>query len=193
MISAIILAAGESKRMGQPKMLLKWGGTIVIKKVIATFRAAGIEDLHVIIGGAKDRVEEAIGDSAPMIFNANYAEGEMLSSVQAGLVEIKPEADAVLIGLGDQPQIEAGSVRLVMDAYQRTGASIVVPSYQRHRGHPWLVARTHWNAILQMRVPDTLRDFLNQHGREIHYVEINSPSILQDLDTREDYLTSRPQ
>ena len=193
MISAIILAAGESKRMGQPKMLLKWGETTVINRVIATFQDARVEDILVVLGGAKEQVEQAIGDSASMVFNASYARGEMLSSVQAGLVEMKPEADAVLIGLGDQPQIEAGSVRLVMDAYQRTGASIVVPSYQRRRGHPWLVARTHWNAILQMRVPDTLRDFLHQHSREIYYVDMDSPSILQDLDTPEDYLNSRPQ
>jgi molybdenum cofactor cytidylyltransferase len=192
MISAIILAAGESKRMGQPKMLLKWGETTVIRRVITTFRDAGVEDILVITGGARELVERAIGDSTSIIFNAKYARGEMLSSVQAGLAEMKPDATAVLIGLGDQPQVDARSVRLVMDAYQRTGASIVVPSYQMHRGHPWLVARVHWNTIMQMHAPDSTRDFLNQQSREICYVDIDSPSILQDLDTPEDYLNSRP-
>jgi len=192
MISAIILAAGESKRMGQPKMLLKWGATTVINKVIATFQEAGVDDILVVLGGAKEQVEQAIGDSASMVFNASYAQGEMLSSVQAGLVGMKPETDAVLIGLGDQPQVEAGTVRLVMESYRRTGAAIVVPSYRMHRGHPWLVARTHWNTILRMHTPDSPREFLNRQSPEICYVDVDSPGILQDLDTPEDYLKSRP-
>ena len=192
MISAIILAAGESKRMGQPKMLLKWGETTVIETVIATFQAAGIQNVLVIAGGAKEQIERAIGDSARTIFNADYARGEMLSSLQAGLEAMKPEAEAVLVALGDQPQVEERSVRLVMNEYQRTSASIVVPSYQMHRGHPWLVARKHWSAILKMHRPDTPRDFLNQHIQEIRYVNIDSSTILLDLDTPEDYLKSRP-
>ena len=192
MISAIILAAGESKRMGQPKMLLKWGATTVINKVIATFQEAGVDDILVVLGGAREQVEQAIGASASTVFNAFYAQGEMLSSVQAGLVGMKPETDAVLIGLGDQPQVEAGTVRLVMESYQRTGAAIVVPSYRMHRGHPWLVARTHWNVILQMHAPDSPREFLNRQSPEICYVDVDSPAILQDLDTPEDYLKSRP-
>ncbi len=192
MISAIILAAGESKRMGQPKLLLSWGETTVIGKVVDTFHAAGIQDVLVVTGGAGKQVEKAVANSARILFNSDYARGGMLSSLQAGLAAVKPEAEAVLIGLGDQPQVEAGSVRLVMDAYQRTGAAIVVPSYQMHRGHPWLVARIHWNAILQMHTPDSSRDFLNHHSREICYVDIDSPSILQDLDTPQDYLKSRP-
>jgi len=192
MISAIILAAGESKRMGQPKMLLKWGETTVIETVIATFQAAGIQNVLVITGGAKEQIERAIGDSARTIFNADYARGEMLSSLQAGLEAMKPEAEAVLVALGDQPQVEERSVRLVMNEYQRTSASIVVPSYQMHRGHPWLVARKHWSAILKMHRPDTPRDFLNQHIQEIRYVNIDSSTILLDLDTPEDYLKSRP-
>jgi len=192
MISAIILAAGESKRMGRPKMLLKWGETTVINKVINTFRAAGVEEIFVVTGGAREQVEKAVGGSASMIFNANYAQGEMLSSVQAGLVGMDPGVEAVLIGLGDQPQVEVGTVQAVIDAYRRTGAAIVVPSYQMHRGHPWLVARTHWNALLEMQPPGSLRDFLNRKSREIRYVDVGSPSVLLDLDTPEDYLKSHP-
>ena len=83
MISAIILAAGESKRMGQPKMLLPWGKVSVLGQVISTFQSAGIEDIIVVTGGAHEQVEEIVKENgARSVFNRNYANGEMLSSLQ---------------------------------------------------------------------------------------------------------------
>jgi len=192
MITAIILAAGQSIRMGQPKMLLPWGNTTILETVITTYKAAGIDDILVVTGGAREQVETLIGNLAKTVFNPNYAKGEMLSSVQAGLTTLKPEVEAVLIGLGDQPQVQERSVQLVVEAYQESGASIGVPSFQMRRGHPWLVARQHWDEIQRMHSPDSLRDFLNRHADEIHYVAVENDSILQDLDTPEDYLKSKP-
>ncbi len=192
MITAILLAAGQSKRMGRPKMLLPWGKTTVLEKVIATFEAAGVDDILVVTGGDRDQIEALVGAAARTVFNPNYAEGEMLSSVQAGLVGLKPGAEAVLIGLGDQPQVRESSVRAVLDEYRKNRASIVVPSYRMQRGHPWLVTRIHWTEIQHMRSPTSLRDFLKRHIKDICYVEVNDPGILKDLDTPEDYLKSRP-
>jgi molybdenum cofactor cytidylyltransferase len=192
MIVALILAAGQSKRMGQPKMLLPWGKTTVLETVLATYKAAGIDNILVVTGGIREQVEAQVGNSVRTVFNPNYAEGEMLSSVQAGLAGLEPEVEAVLIGLGDQPQVQERSVRLVVDGYLKSGASIIAPSFQMKRGHPWLVARAHWGEILKMSSPESLRDFLNRHANEIHYVEVKNISILQDLDTPEDYLKSKP-
>jgi molybdenum cofactor cytidylyltransferase len=192
MITALILAAGQSKRMGQPKMLLPWGEKTVLEQVISTFKAADVDEILVITGGDKEQVEALIGDSAKTLFNPEYAKGEMLNSVQAGLAGITLGAEAILIGLGDQPQVRERSVRLVMEAFQESGASIVVPSFQMRRGHPWLVTRQHWDEILEMRSPESLRDFLNRHGDKIHYVEIEDDRILQDLDTPEDYQRAKP-
>ena len=192
MITALILAAGQSKRMGQPKMLLPWGETTVLGQVISTFKAAGVEDILVVTGGAREEVEALVNSSARTVYNPMYAEGEMLSSVQAGLADLKPEVEAALIGLGDQPQVRERSVWLVREEYHKSGASIVVPSYKMRRGHPWLVARPFWDEILKMRSPASLRDFLNSHQNEIRYVNVESGSILQDMDTPEDYLKSKP-
>ncbi len=192
MITAIILAAGQSKRMGKPKMLLPWGGTTVLEKVIATFKAANVDEILVVTGGKRQQIEALVKDSARTVFNPNYAEGEMLSSVQIGLAGLLPGTEAALIGLGDQPQVQGRSVQLVIDEYRTSGASIIVPSFQMRRGHPWLVMRDHWGEILAMRSPASLRDFLNNHADEIHYVAVNSDSILQDLDTPEDYLKFKP-
>lgn len=192
MISVIILAAGQSKRMGQPKMLLPWGEMTVLEKVIFTFKTAGVDDILVITGGDRQKVEALVGNSARCAFNPDYAAGEMLSSVQVGLVELEPEVEAVLIGLGDQPQVQSRSVRFVLNEYRKSKASIVVPSFQLRRGHPWLVTSKHWEEILTIRAPLSLRDFLNRHTDKIHYVLLDNDSILLDLDTPEDYLKSKP-
>jgi len=193
MISAIILAAGQSKRMGQPKMLLPWGELTVIEHVISTFLNAGIEDIVIVTGGARDQVEKAI-DKYPVrkIHNNDYATGEMLSSLQRGLRALPNQAQATLIGLGDQPQVQERSVRLICELYRESKSELIVPSFQMRRGHPWLVARPLWNEILELKPPESPRNFLNRHAGEIHYVDVDTRSILADLDTPEDYQKSRP-
>jgi len=197
MISALILAAGQSKRMGQPKMLLPWGNVTVIEQVISVFAKAGMEDIVVITGGAHEHVQEIIlkySENYPVrsVHNKDYESGEMLSSIQCGLKDLaEKEVGAALIGLGDQPQIQERSVRLIRDAFLQTRRPLVVPSYQMRRGHPWLVARPLWGEIIEMMASQTPRDFLNAHAKDIHYVDIESPSILADLDTPEDYHAAR--
>src|SRR5512144_2811697 len=102
MISAIILAAGQSRRMGQPKMLLPWGKSTVIEHVIVTFLRSGIEDVIVVTGGAREKVESVIsGYPVRKSYNEAYAAGEMLSSIQCALRTISEQSQAALIGLGD--------------------------------------------------------------------------------------------
>lgn len=193
MISALILAAGESRRMGQPKMLLPWGQTTVLGQVITTFQQAGIEDVIVVSGGSREQVEEiARPYGARCIFNADYASGEMLVSLKRGLAAQLPQTRATLIGLGDQPQIQIGTVRLICETFQRTEARLIVPSFQMRRGHPWLVERSLWNELLAMSPGQSPREFLNQFSSEIQYVPVDTPSILADLDTMEDYQRARP-
>lgn len=192
MISVIILAAGQSKRMGQPKMLLPWGKLTVIEHVIGTFLNAGIKDILVVTGGAREQVESAISqDPVRKIHNSDYATGEMLSSIQCGLRAMLDQVEATLIGLGDQPQVQEKNVRLICEEYRRSKSSLVVPSFQMRRGHPWLVTRPLWNEILALKPPESPRDFLNGHADEIHYVSVDTQSVLADLDTPEDYEKSR--
>ena len=191
MISAIILAAGESKRMGQPKMLLPWGNVTVLEHVIEVFLQAEVEDIVVVVGAERERLEEIISQyPIRSIYNKNYAVSEMLSSLQCGLKAMTLQTQATLIGLGDQPQVQEGSVRLICEAYQNTRSELVVPSFQMRRGHPWLVERTLWSELLDMRAPESPRDFLNRHADKIHYVDAHTATILADLDTPDDYYSA---
>jgi molybdenum cofactor cytidylyltransferase len=199
MISTIIVAAGESRRMGEPKMLLPWEKTTVLEHVISIFAKAGLENILVVTGAIQEQMEEIIreyGKRYPVrwVTNRNYKKGEMLSSLQCGLqaLALTPTSDAALIGLGDQPQIQERTVRLICDAFKNTESPIVAPSYQMRRGHPWLVARLLWDDLLNMKSPQSPRDFLSTHANSIHYVDVETPSILADLDTPEDYRNSFP-
>lgn len=187
-IAAIVLAAGQSKRMGRPKMTLPWQGTTVIGRVILTLQQAGLKDILVITGGARQEVEDALKDwPLRLLFNPHFAEGEMAQSLQLGLSSLDEGVAAALIVLGDQPQIEVSVVQAVIAAFWECHPLLVIPSFQRRRGHPWLAARPLWPEILALQPPATPRDFLDAHQTQIHYLSVETDSILQDLDTPQDY------
>lgn len=193
MITAIILAAGESKRMGQPKMLLPWGNGTVLSHVLSVFTNSGLEEILVVTGGAKEAVERSIaGLGVRVVYNGDFASGEMLSSIQCGIRALTRQTQGALIGLGDQPQVREGSVRMVCEAFKETKSNIVVPSYRMRRGHPWLVARPLWEELLSMESPQSPRDFLNAHQGGIQYVNVDDPNVLADLDTPEEYRRWQP-
>lgn len=194
-LAALVLAAGQSRRMGQPKMLLPWGETTVLGQVLRTLHAAGLRQVLVVSGAEREAVERLAEEAgAECRYNPDYAQGEMLSSLQRGLEALltNPTLQATLICLGDQPQLEVAVVRQLGEAWVRTAAGIIVPSYQRRRGHPWVIARRFWPEVLALRSPQTARDFLQAHASEIYYVEVTTPSILQDLDTPQEYARFRP-
>jgi molybdenum cofactor cytidylyltransferase len=196
MITAMILAAGESKRMGQPKMLLPWGDITVLGQVISTYQAAGVQDVLVVTGGAGEKVGEIAGQhGARSIFNRQFSSGEMLSSLQCGLGLLARESqnvNAALVGLGDQPQIQVDAIRQICESFRQQAGPLIVPSYQMRRGHPWLVERSLWDEVLELRPPESPRDFLNRHAADIRYISMDTPSILADLDTPQDYRKAHP-
>ena len=193
MISAIVLAAGESKRMGRPKMILPWGETTVLGQVLATFKAAGVEDLVVVTGAMRRQVEALVAPPARAVYNQDYAGGEMLGSLQIGLRSLGENTAAALIGLGDQPQLEAATLQRLLAAAAQRPEALIVPSFEMRRGHPWILPRSLWPELLLMGPPDSPREFLARHAAEIHYVSVDSPGAIQDLDTPEDYRRARSQ
>ena len=193
MIGAIVLAAGMSRRMGQPKMLMPWGDETVLGHVLSVLQAADLEDIVVITGAAREAVESDITQrrNVRAAFNPNHDRAEMLGSIQVGLGAQRPAARAALVCLGDQPQVLESSVRRVCAAFLEYAAPLVVPSFERRRGHPWLMARPMWAEFSALRPPQTARDFLGLYSAQIRYVELETPTILQDLDTPDDLKPQR--
>jgi len=193
MISAIILAAGKSRRMGQQKILLPWGQTTVIGKIVSTILEAGVHDIIVVTGGSHNELDNVLKEfKINYISNKDYSNGEMLTSFQVGLRGVGVEPEAALVVLGDQPQIESNIVQAIVDRYLSTHHTIIIPSYNMHRGHPWLIEKSLWKEIFDLRPPHTLRDFLNMHDEIIDYINVKTPSVIQDLDTQYDYSKYKP-
>ena len=192
-VGAVILAAGMSTRMGQPKMLLPWGSATVIEKVVTALLEAEIAAPVVVTGSGHNQVCEILSKYAVRpVYNPRFADGEMLHSLQAGIAALPPGCQAAFIVLGDQPQIQAGTVKSLLKEYQGYPSNLIIPSYQMRRGHPWLIGNALWAEILALELPLTLRDFLRDHSAEIHYLTMDTPSILEDLDTPDEYRKYRP-
>jgi molybdenum cofactor cytidylyltransferase len=159
---------------------------------VSVLAHSGAAPVIVVTGGAHESVEAALRDMpAQPVFNPRHADGEMLHSLQVGLASLPAPIEAALVALGDQPQIEAPIVQAVLHAYFESSAPLVVPSFQMRRGHPWLVHRSLWGQILEAQEASTLRDFLNRNAEQIHYLAVESDSILRDVDTPEEYEKER--
>lgn len=175
--------------MGQPKLVLPWGNNTVIQHVVGVLSAAGIAEVIVVTGGAGPAVKTVLADTpVKIVDNPDYQISEMTTSLQAGIRALSEDCRALLVVLGDQPTIQPQTVQAVITAFTANSAvRLVVPSYQMHRGHPWLVERSLWSELQGMRAKETMRDFLHRHDAEIQYVDVDDAGILKDLDTPEDY------
>jgi len=189
-VAAIVLAAGASRRMGRAKMALPFHENTVLGMVLTTLHQAKVDPLIVVIGGAKEQVERVLLDlpfSVNRAYNPDFEHTEMLDSLKIGMSALSEDVDAFLIVLGDQPQIQLDVVRVIFSEYQTGAHDLIIPSFQMRRGHPWLVGRSLWLALSSLSADQTMRDFLNQQQDQIHYLAVDTPSILQDMDTPEDY------
>jgi len=193
-VVAIILAAGASRRMGTPKMVLPWGNRTVVGQVVSVLEDAGVDEILVVTGGAELEIRQALQlHRVHLVKNEGFMAGDMLSSVQTGLTAaLDGSAQAALIVLGDQPQIQTEVVKALLLRWQTASPAIIIPSIQIRRGHPMLLARSLWQEVLDLPLTQSLRDFLRLRNDWINYLPVETDSILQDLDTPEDYARQKP-
>jgi molybdenum cofactor cytidylyltransferase len=192
-IGAVVLAAGMSSRMGQLKVLMEWEkGETILDHILGQLKLASVEQILVVTGNRADDVKKiAERHSAIAVFNSNYADGEMLSSLKVGLEAMPDDVEAVMVVLGDQPTMQAQTIKLVMDAYTNSDVRIVAPSYNMRRGHPMVIDRQFWGEIESLPASGAPRDVINAHAESIGYVIVDNDSILRDIDTPEQYTEER--
>ena len=180
-----------SQRMGQPKMVLPWGETTVLGRVVEVVSEAGIKNIFIVTGGDREKVEleiSRLNKKFPVtpVYNPDHEKSGMLWSILTGVNAIPEDAEAVLIGLGDQPQVEVATVNKILDLFDQKGPGIIIPSHNHRRGHPILLDSTMIHELMTFTPDNTLRDFLNAHRGKISYIAAGK-SVLQDLDTPMDY------
>ena len=183
----MILAAGESKRMGKPKLLLPFGEKTMIETVIDRVIQSNVERILVVLGSNREKIEKKIGNlPLEIAVNPDFKEG-MLSSVQRGLEVLPEEAQAVLVFLGDQPSIPSEVIDSVIDAFRKTGKGIVLPVYKGERGHPVLIDMKYRREVKNLNPEVGLRELVYGRPGDILEVEVDDAGILRDINDIEDY------
>ena len=197
MISAVLLAAGQSTRMGaENKLLLPFRGHTVVEHMVGVLLASRLDEVVVVLGHEAERVRPLLeGRPVRLVENAEYREG-MGSSLKAGLREVSPQAEAVMVCLTDQPLLEAADVDRLIDAYRIALAwdtttlprDIVVPFHQGRRGNPILFSARYREEVLATRGPVAgCRGIVQRYPEAILAVEMETDHVVRDLDTPEDY------
>ena len=184
---AIILAAGESKRMGFPKMLLPFNGISMLENVIRNIKGSVIDNTLVILGAEREALTELVSKSSvTYCFNDNYKEG-MLSSVKCGFRNLPSDFEAVLVFQGDQPFISSKVINMVIEGYRSSGKGIVIPVYEKNRGHPILIDRKYRKEIETLDKQEGLRSLSRKFSEDVMEVKTDDRGILRDFDTYDEY------
>lgn len=186
-IWAIVLAGGESRRMGTPKMLLPFWGSTMLGRVIDNVTASRIDHTLVVLGAEKDRIGELLNKRPVSVcYNANYIEG-MLSSVKCGIKHLPESCRAFLVFQGDQPLILPSTTDKLIDAYLESAKGIMMPVFDNKRGHPLLIDSRFIADVMQLDNNYGLSGLAEKMPGEVSAIEVDDPGILRDFDTPEDY------
>ena len=185
--AAIILAAGLSSRMIENKLLLPWtDGQAIISQVVSAYVDAGLDPIIVVTGRDAEGVAATLA-AYPLTFahNPDYATGEILSSVKTGLRALPNLLDAAFIQPGDMPCISSAVISRL--AAQHEPGFNVAPAYQGQRGHPVLLDRAFWRAMLELPADARPRAVLEGARERLRRVEVDEQGVVMDIDTRAAY------
>ena len=186
MTTAIVLAAGLSRRMGRPKLLLDLRGKPVIRHTVERLAAAGMDEILVIVGPQHDALERALGGlRIRLVVNPTPEVGQG-SSVSAGIRALAVGTTAVLIALGDQPGISVDVIRRLLAALRASGKSIAAPRYADGLGNPVIFAAEVFPELVALPGDRGARSVVEKDPNRLAVVDIASP-MPSDLDTPEDY------
>ncbi len=186
-VCCMVLAAGESRRMNQQKLLMDYQGESFIRTIVNKISRSAADRILVILGSDSEKIADQIRPfKVDTVYNPNYKDG-MLSTIQCGFRSLTKNIDAVLVVLGDQPMIEVDVINLLIDSYRKSRAKIIIPVYQGKRGHPVLIAMLFRDEIFTLNPEKGLRELIYAHHDDVYEVEVDKPGILKDIDTIEDY------
>ncbi|MDO8578164.1 MAG: molybdenum cofactor cytidylyltransferase [Dehalococcoidales bacterium] len=187
MISAILLAAGESKRMGQPKQLLPLGDKTLVEHALDNLLASRVDEVIVVTGNQAETIAKKVGKRpVKVVLNPDYRLG-MSTSLKTGLASIDKDAEAVMVVLADQPFIDAALINRLIDEFTCRNKGIVVPVFKGKRGHPIIFATKYRDELLQLRGDAGAKVLLQSHPDDVLEVAVASGHIHVDIDDMDSY------
>lgn len=186
-ITAVVLSAGASTRMGDFKPLLPLGKGTVIEQLVSTIKRAGICDIQIVLGHrAQDVIPVLKEEGVCWVINKDYT-SEMMSSVKVGTGCLRPDSEALFILPVDIPLIRSQTLHSLSDTFRKERQSIVYPTFEGKRGHPPLIPRQYAGELMQWAGKGGLKGFLEQYDRMSLDVPVFDEGILMDMDTPEQY------
>ncbi len=186
-ISGLILGAGASQRFGQPKQLLPFGGTTLLGWVVAQAeRAAGLDELVVVLGRAADQIRQRVDfGAAKVVENPVFGEG-CASSYRAGIAALNPQSEAIMIILGDQPGIGPEIIDRVAAEWRQGEAQIALCSYRGRKGHPMIFARPLFDQLVGLHGDKAAWKLVDANPDLVQEIQFDLP-FPEDINTRGDF------
>ena len=183
-VTGLVLAAGGSSRLGQPKQLLPYGDATLLDHVLDTGRSCELDQLVCVIGGAAGEVRAAVGfDGVEVVENPGFGEG-CSSSIAAALAAVDDRAEVLVLMLGDQPGVTAETVAALLAG--RGEAPIAVCAYADGRGHPLAFSRRLFPELASLHGDKAVWKLLDRHAADAAEIAVDGP-IPRDIDTWDDY------
>lgn len=187
-VGAVLLAAGEARRMGgRPKSLLQLGGVPLIRRNLISLSGAGVDEVVVVLGHRAEEIEPALLDfPVTIVRNVDYERGQV-SSVRSGIAALSDRLDAVVVAMADQPLINSEDITAVIGAFKKRGsASAVVPYVDGVRGNPIVLEAAVRTAVLAGDANFGCRQWLDAHPGRVARMETSNHHYRVDIDTPED-------
>jgi len=186
-VSAILLAAGESTRMGEPKLLLPFGDGTVLSKTVDNVLSCNVDEVIVVLGANAEKTREALaGKPIKTVFNPDYSQG-MSTSLICGLKQVSSQALRIMVALSDQPLIEKDTYNKLIKESITSSKGITVPLYKAKRGNPIIFAIGYKDEMLQLKGDVGGRELLQRHPKDVYEVAVDSGSIYINLNTMDAY------
>ena len=174
--------------MGAFKPLLPFGDSTVIESCINHIRAAGVEEIVVVIGHRSDEVRAQL-EHSPVDFIVNAEpDSEMSVSIALGVGQVREETKAVLITPVDHPAVPPEIIKAVIEEWRRSRSRLIQPAFESRGGHPVLVDLCYRDELLELNPQTGLRSLFAEHREEVRRLPVSSPLVARDMDTWEDYL-----
>lgn len=188
MISGIILAAGESRRMGTPKALLPYEGYTFIERICRAFLTAGVGELIVVLGAWEEKLRPALPAHPALrtVVNPDYTLGQ-LSSLTTGLRALSAESEAAVVNLVDHPLIVAETIAALIASFRADPLPIIIASHNGKRGHPVMFSRDVYAELLAAPLDKGAKVVVRKDPERVRAVPLADPGILADIDTPEEY------
>lgn len=185
MVAAVVLAAGASTRMGEPKPLVELGKQTLLEHVLENIRRSGVHQIVVVLGHEAERVRGGVAlDGMIVVFNPEYRLG-LSTSLQRGIASLPTTAAALLVVLADQPFVSPSTLDRLTRAWEGSEARIIIPTFRGVRGNPVLIDRSLSGDLAEIAGDRGCKAIFGDHEDEILEIPVDDPGILFDVDSRE--------